>query len=121
VAMERWDKITMEQVSKLIEANKYLALQLDVKLSFGVTNKKFYGAIFNADQQVFYKTYSGEYAHIIVAQIHIDLSEHLKKIDVARKRAESVRLQMERNAEREKMQEEAWQKEVERRKQNLMK
>lgn len=114
--MERWDKVTMAQVSNLIEKNRAFSIELELRLSFGVTDKKFYGAIFNGDNQIFYKTYEGEHAHLLIAMIHTDFAEHLKKIDIARKRAESVRLQIELNAAREKEAEDKWHIELERRK-----
>ena len=114
--MERWDKITMQQVSNLIEKNKEFADKLQLRMAFGITNKKFFGAIYNNDLQIFYNTYEGQHTHILVAMVHIDFSEHLKKVDIARKRAESVRIQAELQAQREQAAEEAWQAELEKRK-----
>ena len=114
--MERLDKITLAQVSKLIDDNQLFSAELNLRLSFGITNKKFYGAIFDGEQKIFYKTYEGQHTHILIAQLHIDFNTHMKRVDIARKRVETLRLIEERKSIKEKEAEQAWQVELEERK-----
>lgn len=104
-----YGRITLEQVSRLIQQNLTRAKEVGLRIVWGYNKnvKAYYSRIYDGERICHEEYYSGKLTHLIIAELHDDLARNLLNVAQAKKRALYLK-EKERELERREMENRQW-------------
>lgn len=76
---------TLAQLSQLIDENLAAAKYLNVKLTWGFSNRRMYARIIDGDNLIYERYYQGQHTHVHLAHMHLHFSQRLSALTVQRR------------------------------------